>query len=112
MESTRGAASTRHSQNYAVGHLTPDEFQSDYGRASPCLAHPSTRQRRPRRILEPRGGIMRVPSARIAALLSVLGVLSACTDRAPAPTGLGIAASRRGVPFAASLVSPPWQAMA
>src|SRR2546427_8593423 len=57
-------------------------------------------------------GIMLVPSARIAALLSVLAVLSACTDRAPAPTGLGIAASRSGVPFAASLVSPAWQAMA
>ena len=55
---------------------------------------------------------MLVPSARIAALLSVLAVLSACTDRAPAPTGLGIAASRSGVPFAASLVSPAWQAMA
>ncbi len=54
---------------------------------------------------------MRLP-ARIAALLFVLGVLWACTDRAPAPTGLGIAASRNGVPFDVGLASPAWQEMA
>jgi membrane-associated phospholipid phosphatase len=46
------------------------------------------------------------------ALVPVLAVLSACTDRAPAPTGLRIAASRSGLPFAASLASPAWQEMA
>jgi len=55
---------------------------------------------------------MRLPSARITALLSVLAALSACTDRAPAPTGLGIAAARNGVPFAVGLASPAWQEMA
>ena len=52
---------------------------------------------------------MRVPSAKVATLVSVLAALSACTDRAPAPTGLGITASRDGVPFAAGLASPAWQ---
>ena len=55
---------------------------------------------------------MRVPSARIATLLSVLAALSACTDRAPAPTGPGISASRSGVPFSSGLASPVWQAVA
>src|SRR2546425_8299205 len=55
---------------------------------------------------------MLVPSARITARLSVLAALSACTDRAPAPTGLGIAAARNGVPFAVGLATPAWQEMA
>src|SRR5436309_6694781 len=55
---------------------------------------------------------MRLRSARVTALLSVLGVLSACTERAPTTTGLGIAASRNGVPFAVGLASPAWQEMA
>ena len=53
---------------------------------------------------------MRVTSARIAALLSVLVVLSACSERTPGPTG--ITASRTGLPFASGLASPTWQAMA
>jgi membrane-associated phospholipid phosphatase len=55
---------------------------------------------------------MRVPAAGQATLLSVLAVLSACTDRHPASTGPGISAARSGAPFAAGLASPAWQAMA
>src|SRR5437868_6215455 len=54
---------------------------------------------------------MRSSAARITAL-SILAVLSACTDRAPISTGPGIAASRNGVPFATALASPAWQTMA
>jgi membrane-associated phospholipid phosphatase len=39
-----------------------------------------------------------------------MAVLSACTDRSPAPTGLAISASRSGLPFT-GLVSPVWQAV-
>ncbi len=53
---------------------------------------------------------MRVLSARTAALLFVVAGLTACTDRTSAPTG--ISAARGGVPFAAGLVSPTWQATA
>jgi len=38
--------------------------------------------------------------------------VSACTDRARAPTELGISAARTGVPFGAGLASPAWQARA
>ncbi len=55
---------------------------------------------------------MRASSARLVILLSLLAAVSACTDRAPAPTGLGISASRTGVPFGAGLASPAWQAVA
>ena len=55
---------------------------------------------------------MRAPSARMTALLCLLAALSACTDRAPGPTGLSISASRSGVPFASGLASPAWQATA
>ena len=54
---------------------------------------------------------MRSSAARITAL-SILAVLSACTDRAPISTGPGIAASRNGVPFAEGLASPIWQGTA
>src|SRR5437773_12177319 len=50
--------------------------------------------------------------ARLSIILSALAVASACTDRAPGPTGLGITASRNGAPFSAGLASPAWQAMA
>ncbi len=53
---------------------------------------------------------MRVLSAGTAALLLVVAGLTACTDRTSAPTG--ISAARSGVPFAAGLASPTWQATA
>src|SRR5437762_2741913 len=51
-------------------------------------------------------------SAGVTTLLCAVAVLSACTDRAPTPTGLGITASRSGVPFAEGLASPLWQGTA
>ena len=50
--------------------------------------------------------------ARLSIILSALAVASACTDRTPGPTGLGITASRNGAPFSAGLASPAWQALA
>src|SRR5438093_13025294 len=50
--------------------------------------------------------------ARLSIFLSALAVASACTDRTPGPTGLGITASRHGAPFSAGLASPAWQALA
>src|SRR2546430_7996659 len=50
--------------------------------------------------------------ARLSIIVSALAVASACTDRAPGPTGLGITASRNGAPFSAGLASPAWQALA
>src|SRR6266702_356744 len=50
--------------------------------------------------------------ARLSIILSALAVVSACTDRTPGPTGLGITASRNGAPFSAGLASPAWQALA
>src|SRR5439155_495224 len=50
--------------------------------------------------------------ARLSIILSALAVASACTDRTPGPTALGITASRNGAPFSAGLASPAWQAMA
>src|SRR2546427_7391592 len=50
--------------------------------------------------------------ARPSIIVSALAVASACTDRTPGPTGLGITASRNGAPFSAGLASPAWQAMA
>jgi len=47
--------------------------------------------------------------AKLAVFAVTLAVVSACTDRGPAPTGLGISASRNGVPFASGLASPAWQ---
>src|SRR2546429_4784193 len=48
--------------------------------------------------------------ARLSIILSALAVASACTDRTPGPTGLGITASRNGAPFSAGLASPAWAA--
>src|SRR2546426_10421035 len=50
--------------------------------------------------------------ARLSIILSALAVVSACTDRTPGPTGLGITASRNGAPFSAGLARPAWQAVA
>src|SRR2546426_10135000 len=50
--------------------------------------------------------------ARLSIIVSALAVASACTDRTPGPTGLGITASRNGAPFSAGLASPAWQGMA
>ena len=50
--------------------------------------------------------------ARLSIILSALAVASACTDRTPGPTGLGITASRNGAPLSAGLASPAWQALA
>ena len=50
--------------------------------------------------------------AKLAVFAVTLAVVSACTDRGPAPTGLGISASRGGVPFSSGLASPAWQAVA
>src|SRR5436190_24353373 len=50
--------------------------------------------------------------ARLSIILSALAVASACTDRTPGPTGLGITASRDGAPVSAGLASPAWQALA
>jgi membrane-associated phospholipid phosphatase len=44
--------------------------------------------------------------------LAGLAALAACTDQAPAPVGLGLSASRSGVPFTEALASPAWQARA
>jgi len=44
----------------------------------------------------------------ISAILAGVALLAACTDQAPAPTGLGLAASR-GLPFTEGLASPAWQ---
>src|SRR5881394_581487 len=50
---------------------------------------------------------MHAPTARLAALLSIFALVSACTDQSPAPTGMS--AARSGVPFASGLASPVWQ---
>jgi len=47
--------------------------------------------------------------ARVSIPLAGLLALGACTDRAPAPTGLGLSASRSGLPFTEGLASPAWQ---
>src|SRR2546425_11993522 len=50
--------------------------------------------------------------ARLSIILSALAVVSACTDRTPGPTGLGITASRNGAPFSAGPASPARQGLA
>ena len=47
--------------------------------------------------------------ARFSIALASLAVLAACTDHAPAPTGLGLSASHNGLPFTEGLASPAWQ---
>src|SRR2546427_6009524 len=48
----------------------------------------------------------------ISAVVAGVALLAACADQAPAPTGLGLSASRSGAPFAAGLASPVWQTTA
>src|SRR6266516_1447434 len=48
----------------------------------------------------------------LSTIVAGLAMLAACTDQAPAPTGLGLSASRSGVPFAVGLASPVWQTTA
>src|SRR6267378_5382530 len=54
--------------------------------------------------------MFRIPRSFVA--LAGLAALAACTDQAPAPVGLGLSASRSGVPFTEGLASPAWQARA
>ena len=44
----------------------------------------------------------------ISTIVAGVALLTGCTDRAPAPTGLGLAASR-GLPSTEALASPAWQ---
>src|SRR5256885_6565116 len=46
--------------------------------------------------------------SRVSAIVAGVALLAACTDQAPTPTGLGLAASR-GLPFTEGLASPAWQ---
>jgi hypothetical protein len=48
----------------------------------------------------------------ISAIVAGVALLAACTDQAPAPMGLGLSASRSGVPFTEGLASPVWQTTA
>jgi len=48
----------------------------------------------------------------LSTIVAGLAMLAACTDQTPAPTGLGLSASRSGVPFAVGLASPVWQTTA
>lgn len=50
--------------------------------------------------------------ATAAVLTLTLTALGACSDRATNPTGVGLSASRSGVPFASGLASPAWQSTA
>ncbi|HYU90160.1 MAG TPA: phosphatase PAP2 family protein [Gemmatimonadales bacterium] len=45
----------------------------------------------------------------ISSILAGVALLAGCTDQAPAPTGLGLSASRNGLPFTERLASPAWQ---
>jgi membrane-associated phospholipid phosphatase len=47
----------------------------------------------------------------LAVFAVTIAFLSACTDRAPAPTGLNMSAARSGLPFS-DRASPAWQALA
>lgn len=55
---------------------------------------------------------MRVASAKTAAFLCSLAVLSACTDQSPAPMGPTVEASHNHSSSSPSLVSPAWQGVA
>ena len=46
---------------------------------------------------------------RVSIALAGSLALAACTDRAPAPTGVGLSASHNGLPFTEGLASPAWQ---
>lgn len=45
----------------------------------------------------------------VSAIVAGVALLAGCTDRAPAPTGLGLSASQNGLPFTQGLASPAWQ---
>src|SRR5256885_514300 len=47
--------------------------------------------------------------SRLSVIVAGLIAVTACNDRAPAPTGLSLSASRSGVPFSVGLASPAWQ---
>jgi len=45
----------------------------------------------------------------LSAIVAGVALLAACTDQAPAPTGVGLSASHNGLPFTDGLASPAWQ---
>jgi membrane-associated phospholipid phosphatase len=45
----------------------------------------------------------------ISTIVTGVALLAGCTDRGPAPTGLGFSASQSGLPFTEALASPAWQ---
>src|SRR5256885_11437236 len=45
----------------------------------------------------------------LSTIVAGVALLAACADQRPAPTGLGVSASRNGVPFSEGLASPAWQ---
>jgi membrane-associated phospholipid phosphatase len=45
----------------------------------------------------------------LSAIVAGVALLAACTDRAPAPTGVGLSASHNSLPFTEGLASPAWQ---
>src|SRR5207253_7039372 len=47
--------------------------------------------------------------ARVSIALAGVALLAACTDHAPAPTGLRLSESHTGLPFTEGLASPAWQ---
>jgi membrane-associated phospholipid phosphatase len=47
--------------------------------------------------------------SKISAIVVGVALLAACTDQGAAPTGLGLSASHRGLPFTEGLASPAWQ---
>src|SRR2546426_5417264 len=58
------------------------------------------------------GTVRRMDMSRLSRIsASVIGValLAGCTDQGGAPTGLGVSASRSGLPFTEGLASPAWQ---
>ena len=44
----------------------------------------------------------------ISSIVAGVALLAGCTDQAPAPTGLGLSASRNGLPFTLSLSCGTW----
>jgi membrane-associated phospholipid phosphatase len=45
----------------------------------------------------------------LSTIVAGVALLAACADQRPALTGLGVSASRNGVPFSEGLASPAWQ---
>src|SRR5258707_3998154 len=45
----------------------------------------------------------------LSTIVAGVTLLAAFADQRPAPTGLGVSASRNGVPFSEGLASPAWQ---